>query len=289
MRSMRLVIVLILSVGLFVSVGQAATVVLYDFEPGNIDISHDTTGNSVTDMSGNGYDGRFKTVSYVDSVAGLSVFDAGHDIGQALHVDGTTGNLRLLINNSAAFVVPTMANGTIQFFIRPDVDEGYAPGISMLFQHGFAPGDGSIVKSQVRRPWGGRGRLTDYYFETNDGTNPGGVVTAANIFFTGTGTDEDPFVGTGWKHLAVTWGTAGLKMYVDQQLVDTDATYTGSPYNAVADWFHAFYANECIFDIDNMRLSDVALSAEELDVIPEPATLGVVLIGGLALLIRRKR
>ncbi|GAG83531.1 unnamed protein product, partial [marine sediment metagenome] len=232
---------LILSVGLFVSVGQATTIVYYDFEPGNIDL----TGNSVTDGSLNGYDGKFKTAGWVDSTAGLSVFATGEGIGQALHVDGATGDLRLLIGNSPAFVVPTMANGTFQFFIRPDVDGMWTNGLQMLFQHGFAPGDGSITASKVNRPWGGYGRATDYSLGTNNGAQTGSVVTDPDIFFTGTDPD---YVGTGWKHLAVTWGTAGLKLYLEQTLVDSDPTYTGSLYNSAGDWFHAFYTNECIFD-----------------------------------------
>ena len=279
MRSMRLVIVLILSVGLFVSVGQAADIIYYDFESGNIDISDATTGNSLTDMSGNGNDAKFTTAAYVDSVTGLSVFDTGYGIGQALHVDGLDGfpdaGQRCVI---PAYTPGALANGTMQFFIRPSLTQTAPNGVQALWYGG----SGAADRSRLDRGYGSWGDPKNYMLRiagnTSEKVDNSNVTTSTTAFSDGK-----------WHHVAVTFGSAGLKLYLDQTLVDSDLTYTGSLYTGTADWFMAFFGNDSVFDIDNMRLSDVALGAGDLDVIPEPATLGVVLIGGLGLLIRRKR
>lgn len=116
----------------------------------------------------------------------------------------------------------------------------------------------------------------------------------------------DPIPTGQWVHVAGTWdGSSGdLKLFVDFNEVATVAnqsfptTLTGTLNDASNDGPATIGAIDRgddnfgqFFDgsIDEVRISDVALTPSEFLVIPEPAAAGLVVVGAVGMLGRRRR
>ncbi len=101
-----------------------------------------------------------------------------------------------------------------------------------------------------------------------------------------------------WVHVAVTYDGINASMYINgilfrqgpwtSDLKSNDAKITLGTNHLKADG--TFVGSNHFYqgDIDEVRIYDQALSAQEIRAIPEPATLSLLAVGGLALLRKRK-
>ena len=159
---------------------------------------------------------------------------------------------------------------TVEMFIKPET-----PNISVLF--GFSPGAslGLLISES----------LGDYYFNLNFmGDMPYALATGLKI-------DE-------WQHLALVKEPGEYSIYLDgvQVVHETLASSTDGPYDFSGDgtigsrtlggptgtWYGW---------IDEFRISDEALSPGQFlnAAIPEPSTLGLLGLGLLSFIIRKRK
>ena len=103
-----------------------------------------------------------------------------------------------------------------------------------------------------------------------------------------------------WNHLAFTWDATGMRSYANGALVGETVYGVGDPVVEYPDWFLMFFGQDGNWTgtqqsdgtYDSLAIWDTAMVGATYDVpteeIPEPATMGLLALGGLAALRRRR-
>jgi hypothetical protein len=128
------------------------------------------------------------------------------------------------------------------------------------------------------------------YIETYDGVTRGGTTRAginAAPFNWNDFPDGPALSLSAWHHLAVTWGSLGLRYYVDGDLVRSNANTSGQN-TATTVWGVGFAVTSGAgFNgvADEFRVSNVQRTFSPA---PEPTTCGLLLLGSVLLCSRRR-
>ncbi|MCD4823272.1 MAG: LamG domain-containing protein [Phycisphaerae bacterium] len=188
----------------------------------------------------------------------------------ALNFDGTEDVVNVSSHSSLNFTTAF----TIETFIKPDSSGGAGAIIARknyAYNFGFNESDMRAFQFHIR-------------------SNGGGWISLYCSNPTALPTDS-------WTHVAVTYDNSladkNMKVYVNGTVIGThDTTVTlwstanrrlalGAGHNDSA--YYGFFKG----GIDEVRLSNTALSAPEM--LPEPATMTLLGLGGIGLLVRRRR
>lgn len=186
--------------------------------------------------------------------------------------EANTGSLHFgpgMVDLSNANVLSLGLEFTIELFMKPDMPITSSP---ILYLSPFSSMGFALTES-----------LGALYFNSGfQGYNPSPVSA------------DDVQIGT-WQHLALVKEPGQYSIYLDGNLLATDSlpAYTDGPY-----WFSGdpTTGNRTLGDgfrgwIDEFRISDEALLPSQFlnASIPEPGTLGLLGLGGLAVWLRRRK
>lgn len=213
---------------------------------------------------------------------GTPVYVAGKN-GEAITLDGADDFIEVQHNGNLNFEVSAQAF-TVSLFVRPSRNDRQ----QTLIQDRY--GANSNISYRIHLdPAGPDEVMSEYWIDR--GPLPSAVVYAS----------IDDVVGA-WHHIALVSDPVQGKrlLYIDRAAPVTfdfpDYTYTMSTKNArngltigaydgggwMGNWFQG--------EIDDVRIYDQALSSKQVGaLVPEPATLGLLALGGLAVVRRRQK
>lgn len=263
-----LILVLVLA---FVSSANAALIGHWEFDGDG----SDSSTNSNTALLGTGSGSTFTA----DANAGT--FNAGGGYGGGyLHIDRTD-----------------FTNGEVA---RVDYDTSLDLGTGNVSWMGWFKTtnvSGHQTLMMTGPFWNGSNHPMIYFERINGGTISTGADDRAGtgVDFGGSATDDV------WVHMATTRDSSGpndIVSYYVNGVLENSAEASGSidltPFSGGADWHLTFgsggWGRYSTMDIDDFRIYDDLKSAGDIQAImPEPATIALLSLGGLALLRRRKR
>lgn len=260
----------ILLIALSANVSHAASLIYRNAVLANNPIAYyefdETSGTDVIDTvaANNG--------AYFDSVT-LGVVSGGPNLGTAVDFTGGFAALPDVVGLHNQF--------TIEAWIYADTLSGINAIVAQTWDNG-------AVHLNVTDELSGAGTLQAAHFSGADSHTNGGVIA--------TGT---------WYHVVATADTTGSNYLYINGVLNTDATLTSS--GAVGNWSNTLigaWANnfnahtpERFFDgkIDEVAFYDSALSAQDIAAhyaaatVPEPSSAALLGLGGLALILRRRK
>ena len=185
--------------------------------------------NEVTDSSFSGSDGTANNFGQ-STVSGK--------VGHAASFDGLTRFITVNSINQSSW-----ANGTISLWMKTSVTSD--PDV---YQYLFQRGTGARPELAIRE-------TGLFRFGIYDGTTN-------YTLYSSTGYNDNQ-----WHQVTVTWGSGGMKMYVDGALVSSN-TFTGTFQNIEAPWYigakNAGGSNYFNGSIDEVAIWSRALSAAEI-------------------------
>lgn len=240
---------------------------------GAVGTADNAQGNSQLD--GTGSSGAKYTTDVPDAVIVDPV--TGQRVTNTFALDATANNARVTVADFVGNPLDTAAF-TVEMFLKlPDPND-----LPTSF-HSFA-----------RRNSGGKGWQIDYNAPTysSGGTNPNAHKIRARFDPVGGSNKvtQGKLVNDGeWHHIAlVTDGTIG-RIYTDYQ-AGTSITLGSTLVNDFDLAFGKFASSGYPLIIDELRVTDRVLQPSEfLRAIPEPCTLSLLALGGLAAVLRRRR
>lgn len=264
----------------------ASTVAYYTFENGTNGASVTTAADSSatpTDLSSWGS----PLATYSSNVPVAIIPQTGAADTLSAHINGTKGNDFYDLNASTSVLGAFHpANFTIETWVSFD-------SLSNNFQT-------FISRDDTGNPGVGAGPQALFYLSVA-ATGAGGefrveLMNASNVDVQ-VNSSVIPVANT-WYHVAAVGdATAGtLSLYVNGTLVGSATGYNGL-LNASTAWdlgrgqYKGGVADRMNGSIDNVRFSDVALAPSQFLnalAVPEPASMGLLALGGLAIVRRRR-
>jgi len=252
MKNFSTLMAITVLLGISLPVNAATLIGHWDFEEG--------TGTTALDSSGNHLNGV---------------------ISNATYTSGRIGNYALDLNGSNSYV--EVANNMLLNF------ESIA--ISLWFK----PRNTQVMYADILDK--GHGVTTDpyysgYVFQYPDSGGNFGVCYGNSTDFPSIETSGDYRDDT-WHHIVANLGAAGMGLYVDNNLIASGPGQGPIVANDSSLYFgrHRPYL-ERFFNglIDDVRIYDGPLTSNEVATLyaPEPATLSLLILGGMALLRQRK-
>ena len=269
---MKRVLISLLLVTLVVGVASAELRAWYKFD--------ETSGSTVTDSSGNGFHTAINgTTSYG--------WDSDGAVGGALNNHFMSRNLFIPVPTAVFSTINQQA--TFAFWVQLTylADAGLQTG-------GFFTGNAGSTKIAWARPYKqGSGVYPNITLTYNLGTSTG-APWWSNFDLAIGARDE-------WGHVAIVFdAVAGIKnLYLNGELIAAYSSSEVLPIDSLAgiDAFNIFHANSTgsgSWDsfhgkMDDFRIYDNALTqAEVAALVPEPTTIILLGLGGIALIRRKK-
>jgi hypothetical protein len=220
------------------------------------------------------------TVSDDLEAAGDAAYSASGKIGGALTLDGAGDYLRVDGSDSLASGLPTAGNSyTMAAFIQTTINAGQ--GIVGWGNYGTG-GQVNAFRTTSAGEFGATGGILNYswgggvdYGEAAGGTAPGTIYDG------------------GWHHVAVTYDGTTKRLYFDGVELGSGKNVGTLAVGAANFRIGSTNSGEFMNGlIDDVRVYDNALSQSEISTlasIPEPSAVALLGLGGLALLIRRRK
>jgi len=261
-------------------VASAATQVLYLFDQINNPTPDTAPYEELADASGNGLDlvrqDQFGAVSLTtDRPAVMPTGTFALD-----SVSGGTGSP--ITPNTDALSVAKTGELTVEFWYNPKLDSA----LSYIMEFGNEAANGWDIYQAAT---GGNINIIVGFRDQANGFN---TLETGSVFTT----------NSGWFHVAATFASDGTgTLYIDGQAVDTAAFNPAvfqplNSYLRLGAGLNASFSGT--FLMDELRISDVALApgagtgvgelAWGASLVPEPASLGLLCVGGAAMIRRRR-
>ena len=224
------------------------------------------------------------TVSSSLETVGDAAYSASGKFGGALTLDGTSDYLRVDGSHTLASGMPTGdASYTVAAFIQTTTNA--KRGIVGWGNYGSG-GQVNAFRTTTAGEFGSTGGILNYswgggvdYGEAAGGTAPGTIYDGQ------------------WHHVAVTYDSASStkRLYFDGAEIGSGKVLSGD-LNVGAANFRIGSTNSGEFFnglLDDVRVYDAALSQSEINdlatAVPEPSTTALLGLGGLALILRRRK
>lgn len=273
-----------LAIAATAGIASAATVVEMDFNYLN---NGDTIadGTRLQDVSGNGYHGFWGgtggNTSIVSTVSGTGIDNStGTNPGHVFLRDGMTGVPDAWDGPTTTVSPYFTLNGSGSFTYEAIINWNNTSDSSAGIMGGTSAG-GAWMRE--------RNGEIHYAFGAGDAVNR----------FDGTIDVSAAKADGNFHHLALVYdGTAGeVRFYLDSTLLDTntdaDIGTLGTLLNGTDDFRLGNYNGSASEDfqgiMDHFRISDTALTTGEFLTVPEPSSTALLGLGGLALILRRRK